>query len=107
MVTNHIGLRIPEQLPPKGKPFFLSDKEIAAWVEQLPIANIGETSRQIFQALREFNRTLMPSKRRLQSVEHFCKPLSFIADNLSKHYLGSGFPLSDKAYRIAVLNREL
>ena len=107
MVTNHIGLRVPEQLPPKGKPFFLNDKEITAWVEHLPIANVGETSRQIFQALREFNRTLMPSKRRLQSVEYFRKPLSFIATNLSKHYLGNGFPLSEKAYKIAVLNREL
>lgn len=107
MVTNRIGLRIPEQLPPKGKPFYLNDKEITAWVEHLPIANVGETSRQIFQALREFNRTQMPSKRRLQSTEYFRKPLSFIAANLSKHYLGSGFPLSEKAYKIAVLNREL
>jgi cyclic-di-GMP-binding protein len=107
MLTNHIGLRVPEQLPPKGKPFYLNDKEIATWVEQLPIANVGETSRQIFQTLREFNRTLMPSKRRLLSVASFRKPLSFIATSLSKHYLGSGFPLSDKAYKIAVLNREL
>lgn len=107
MVTNHIGLRIPDQVPPKGKPFFLNDKEIATWVEHLPIANVGETSRQIFQALREFNRTLIPSKRRMQSVAHFRKPLHFIAANLSKHYLGNGFPLSEKAYKIAILNREL
>jgi hypothetical protein len=104
---NRIGLRIPDQLPPKGKPFFLSDKELSAWAEQLPIANVGETSKQIFKALREFNRTLIPSKRRLQSVEYFRQPLSYIAANLSKHYIGSGFPLSDKAYKIAVLNREL
>ncbi len=104
---NRIGLRIPDQLPPKGKPFFLSDKELSAWAEQLPIANVGETSKQIFKALREFNRTLIPSKRRQQSVEYFRQPLSYIAANLSKHYIGRGFPLSDKAYKIAVLNREL
>ncbi|MCU7851950.1 MAG: hypothetical protein KZQ80_07035 [Candidatus Thiodiazotropha sp. (ex Monitilora ramsayi)] len=107
MVTNRIGLRVPEQLPAKGSPFFLSDKELNAWVEQLPIANIGETSRQIFQALRTFNRTLVPAKRRLLSAEYFRDPLSYIATNLNKHYLDNGFPLSDKAYKIAVLNREL
>ena len=107
VTTNRIGLRIPDQLPPKGKPFFLNDKDLDAWVSHLPIANVGETSRLIFQTLRDFNRTVMPSRRRLQSVEHFRAPLSYISTNLSKHYLGSGFPLSDKAYRIAVLNREL
>jgi cyclic-di-GMP-binding protein len=104
---NRIGLRIPDQLPPQGTPFFLNDKELTTWVEQLPIANVGETSKLIFKTLRDFNRTQIPSKRRLQSVEFFRQPLSYIAANLSKHYMGSGFPLSDKAYRIAVLNREL
>ncbi|MCU7845175.1 MAG: hypothetical protein KZQ93_15205 [Candidatus Thiodiazotropha sp. (ex Monitilora ramsayi)] len=107
MVSNPIGLRIPEQLPPKGNPFFLNDKEMNAWVEQLPIANIGETARQLFQALRTFNRTRIPSKRRLQSAEYFRNPLSYISENLSKHYLDCGFPLSEKAYKVAVLNREL
>ncbi len=104
---NRIGLRIPDQLPPAGKPFFLNDKELSDWVLQLPIANVGETSRQLFKTLREFNRTLMSSKRRLQSVEYFRQPLDDIANALCKHYIGSGFPLSEKAYKIAVLNREL
>lgn len=104
---NRIGLRIPDQLPPSGNPFFLDDKELGAWVEQLPLANVGETSRQIFKTLREFNRTLVASKRRVQCVEYFRQPLTYMAENLSKHYIGNGFPLSDKAYKIAVLNREL
>jgi hypothetical protein len=104
---NPIGLNIPDQQPPTGKPFFFNDKELTDWIEQLPIANVGETSKQIFKVLREFNRTQIPSKRRLQSVEHFHQPLSYIAANLSKHYVGSGFPLGDKPYRIAGLNREL
>jgi hypothetical protein len=104
---NRIGLRIPDQQPAQGSPFFLSDKSLSVWVEQLPVASVGETSKQIFKALREFNRTLIPSKRRLQSVEYFRQPLHEVANNLSKHYIGRGFPLSEKAYKIAVLNREL
>ena len=104
---NRIGLRIPDQQPAQGNPFFLSDKSLAAWVEQLPVASVGETSKQIFKALREFNRTLIPSKRRLISVDYFRPPLTEVANSLSKHYIGRGFPLSEKAYKIAVLNREL
>ncbi len=104
---NRIGLRIPDQQPAQGNPFFLSDKSLSDWVEHLPVASVGETSRQIFKGLREFNRTLIPSKRRLQSMEFFRKPLGEIAKSLSKHYMNRGFPLSDKAYKIAVLNREL
>jgi hypothetical protein len=107
MLSNPTGLRIPEQLPPKGNPFFLNEKEITTWVAQLPIANIGETARLLFQTFRSFNRTLIPAKRRLQNTELFREPLGYIAENLSKHYLGSGFPLSEKAYKVAVLNREL
>lgn len=105
--SNPIGLRIPEQTSPSGEPFYLSDKKVAAWAKELPMANAGETSRQIFQSLRAFNRTRIPAKQRLQSVEHFREPLAYVASNLNKHYLGTRFPLSEKSHKIANLNREL
>ena len=71
------------------------------------MANVGETSRQLFQSLRAFNRTRLPGKQRLQSIENFREPLAYVATNLNKHYLGTRFPLSDKAHKIANLNREL
>ncbi|MET0067970.1 MAG: hypothetical protein ABW076_16620 [Candidatus Thiodiazotropha sp.] len=104
---NPIGLRVPEQVPPNGEPFYLSDKQVAAWAKDLPMANIGETSRQIFQSLREFNRTAMSPGQRLQSLECFRDPLAYVSANLNKHYMGSRFPLSEKAHKIANLNREL
>jgi hypothetical protein len=105
--TNPIGLRIPEQSLPSGEPFYLSDKKVTAWAKELPMANVGETSRQIFQALRAFNRTRLSAKQRLLSIENFREPLAYVATNLNKHYLGTRFPLSEKAHKIANLNREL
>ncbi|MCU7919380.1 MAG: hypothetical protein KZQ95_13640 [Candidatus Thiodiazotropha sp. (ex Epidulcina cf. delphinae)] len=105
--VNPIGLRIPDQAPPSGNPFFLSEKKIAVWAKELPVANVGETSRQLFQSLREFNRTRMPTKNRILSAEQFREPLGYVAANLNKHYLSARFPLSEKAHRIALLNREL
>jgi cyclic-di-GMP-binding protein len=105
--TNPIGLRVPEQAPPKGVPFYLNDKDVATWAGNLPMANIGETSRQIFQTLRTFNRTEAPARQRLMSLESFRQPLAYVATNLNKHYIGSRFPLSEKSHKIANLNREL
>ncbi|MEJ2621279.1 MAG: hypothetical protein P8163_13745 [Candidatus Thiodiazotropha sp.] len=105
--SNPIGLRIPEQSPPSGSPFYLNDKQVAAWAKELPMANIGETSRQIFQSLRAFNRTSLAASQRLQSIENFREPLNYVASNLNKHYLGARFPLSEKSHKVANLNREL
>ncbi|MCG7910624.1 MAG: hypothetical protein JAY67_13405 [Candidatus Thiodiazotropha taylori] len=105
--SNPIGLRIPEQSSPSGVPFYLNDKQVTAWAKELPMANIGETSRQIFQSLRAFNRTSLDAPQRLRSIENFREPLSYVATNLNKHYLGTRFPLSEKSHKIANLNREL
>ena len=104
---NRIGLRIPDQSPPKGQPFYLNEKGVSEWSESLPVANIGETSRQLFQALREFNRTLMPYKKRLMSAEKFREPVSYVGSSLSRHFVDVSFPLTEKAHKIAILNREL
>jgi hypothetical protein len=104
---NRIGLKIPEQSPPKERSFYLNEKETTEWVESLPLANVGETCRQLFQVLHEFNRTRVAYKKRLSSVEKLREPVSYVGSILNKHYIDVGFPLSDKAHRIAVLNREL
>jgi hypothetical protein len=104
---NRIGLRIPAQSPPHGKAIFLSEKETAEWVDGLPLANIGETSRQIYQTLHEHNRTLIPYKKRFLSTELLRQPIEYVGTNLQKHYVNVGFPLSEKAHKVAMLNREL
>lgn len=104
---NRIGLKIPDQSPPNGKVIYLTDKEISKWVGRLPLANIGETSRQLFLALREHNGTIIPYKKRLLCAEHLRDPVKYVGSNLSKHFVNTGFPLNEKAHKIAILNREL
>ena len=107
MSTNRIGLKIPEQVPPAGKLFYLNEKETTEWIDCLPLANIGETSRQLYQVLQEFNHTAVAHKKRLAATEKFRHPIDYVVSSLKKHYLEVGFPLSDKAHKIAILNREL
>jgi hypothetical protein len=104
---NRIGLNIPEQSPPKGKLFYLNEKDTSEWIERLPLANIGETSRQLFQALHDFNRTTIPYKNRLATTEKFRDPIGYVGSSLNKHFIDVGFPLTEKAHKIAILSREL
>jgi hypothetical protein len=105
--TNPTGLRVPEQKTPSGSPVFLDDKKLASWAKELPVANIGETARKLFETLRSFNRTRMASTQRIRSVEQLRESLGYVSDSLNKHYLNVRFPLSEKAQKIANLNREL
>jgi hypothetical protein len=105
--TNPTGLRIPEQKPPSGNPFFLDEKKLTNWAKELPVANVGETARKLFQTLRSFNKTTIRSSQRIRSAERLREPLNYVSDTLNKHYLGVRFPLSGKAHKIANLNREL
>ncbi|MEW8462533.1 MAG: hypothetical protein AB2653_19685, partial [Candidatus Thiodiazotropha endolucinida] len=105
--TNPTGLWVPEQKAPSGNPIYLDDKKLATWAKELPVANVGETARKLFQTLRSFNRTQLESSKRIRNAERLREPLSYVSTNLNRHYLDVRFPLSDKAHKIANLNREL
>jgi hypothetical protein len=105
--TNPTGLSVPDQKPPSGNPIFLDEKKLANWAKELPDANIGETARKLFQTKLTFNRTQIKSSQRIRSAERIREPLNYVSESLNKHYLGVRFPLSEKAHKIADLNRQL
>jgi hypothetical protein len=57
--------------------------------------------------LQEFNHTSVMYKKRLGVTEKFRQPIDYVVSSLKKHYLDVGFPLSDKAHKVAILNLEL
>ncbi|MCG8428250.1 MAG: hypothetical protein MI754_12915 [Chromatiales bacterium] len=87
--------------------FLANPKEMEAWIQSLPTANVGETSRRVFKTLVEFNRSELPNIARIKIAENFRQPIDYIASNLKKYYYDVSFPLSAKNRKIAVLNREL
>lgn len=102
-----LDLRTPERTPLPDGSFLMNPKEVEEWISGLPMANIGETSRQVFKTFVEFNRREIPNVSRLKISEQFRRPIGYISDNLKRYYYESAFPLSAKSRRIAVLNREL
>jgi hypothetical protein len=57
--------------------------------------------------LHEFNRTAIPYKQRLACTDKLRDPINYVGASLNKYYIDVGFPLTEKAHKIAVLTREL
>ncbi len=106
-IADASALSIPEQSPPSGDSFLLNPREVRHWANELPVANIGETARQVYNALVSFNRTQIPTLVRTEVVELFREPVRYINTNIAKHYANSGFPLSPKGRKAAQLANAL
>jgi hypothetical protein len=103
---NPLGLSVPETTYAPDNTFFLDLKKIQTWLSSLPMANIGETSRQVFKTLVELNRLEVPNLNRIKAVELFRQPIGYISRNLKKHYYDQPFPLSARNQKVSVLCRE-
>jgi hypothetical protein len=101
-----LGLSVPETTNAPDNTFFLDLKKIQSWISALPMANIGETSRQVFKTIVELNRLEIPNLNRIKAVEMFRQPITYISSNLKKHYFDQPFPLSARNQKVAVLCRE-
>ena len=102
-----LGLQIPKQSAPRADNILLDPRKTEAWFEALPMANIGETARQVYNTLVEFNRIEVPDLVRAKTVERFRPPVEYITTNLQKYYVDTGLPLSAKGWKTASLAREL
>jgi cyclic-di-GMP-binding protein len=100
-------LNLPQQCKPEVGAFDCRPKQVEAWIATLPMANTGESARQIYNALREMNRLVFPSQDRYKILEALRKPLHQITKLLKKHYINQNLPLPLKNQKIAELAIQL
>ena len=100
-------LRIPEQSDNKDSALPAHPRKLKKWLANLPQANMGEMTRQIFGAIRELNRRPIPAKHRLEIMEMMRVPSRSIFDNLKKYFINRTFPLPEKSKKIVNLNQAL
>lgn len=96
-------LSIPPQARPGSDSFDIRPRAVEEWLRQLPVANLGETSRRLYNALREVNRLEAPAAKRLAFLEQVRPTHTYVLDGLRKHYVNRDFPLPDKSRRVAQL----
>ena len=95
------------QRKPDRQAFDVRPKAVDKWLNNLPMANLGETSRQLHDALNEVNTLLMRPARRVEFLELVRGTVYYAVEGLRKHYLHKEFPLPPKNRRVAELSLTL
>lgn len=98
-----IRLRLPEQDLQYLTLGSDQPKRLQAWVEELPLMNMGETSRQLYQFIQELNRLQIPFVQRFQLLEIVRPVILHVCRSLGKHYLNQSLVLPEKSRRVASL----
>jgi len=82
-------------------------RKVKKWLANLPHANMGELTRQIYKGINELNQQTMPYKHRLENMEMLREPMREIFNNLKKYFINRTLPLPDKSKKIVNLNQAL
>jgi hypothetical protein len=106
-VASSLGLITHNLTKPSSTSFDIRSKKVEKWIESLPKANLGETSRLIYNALVETNKTKYSYHDRTRFLEILQEPLHYITEGMRKHFVGVGFPLPDKSKKIATATRKI
>lgn len=102
-----IRLTIPKQDLDQSSVFLCEASAVKAWVTSLPMANLGETTRQLYRALTELNRVRMLPTKRMLIIEELRAPIYFVSRALAKHYLNQAIILPSQARKVATLAHTL
>jgi hypothetical protein len=105
--NSHLLLRVTS--PDKQSLSFCdaNPHDLKNWVDALPKANIGETARQLYQALVELNQLLTPSENRLPLLEILRPEVYFVCKQLEKHFLNQAIVLDERPRKVANLCQAL
>ena len=82
-------------------------RELKAWIQNLPKANIGETARQLYQSLIELNNFKTTADNRIQLLELLRPEVFFVTSQLEKHFLNNSVMLDERAKKVANLCQAL
>lgn len=74
-----------------------------AWLKFLPSLGFGDGCRQLFQALRNLNRTELPAHQRLQLMELLRPSVLQYCRRFDPYFVGQTFPLDDKIAKLVRL----
>ncbi|MGC8121732.1 GTPase [Marinobacter sp. VGCF2001] len=100
-------LKVPEQKTASLSFCDTNPKAFRIWANQLPMANIGEASRQLYHAIIELNQLFVSPLQRLQFLEIVRDKIHFVCNELSRHFLGLAVALPEKQRKIANLTQAL
>lgn len=99
--------RTPGHAPAQNPPFDPRPAQVETWIRDLPLANLGESSRRLYEALNEMQTEELPADQRFRTLEVLKTPIDNILDAMKVHYVGKPFPLSEKSRQTVALSQAL
>jgi hypothetical protein len=78
-----------------------------AWFESLPLADVGEVARELYQTLYTLNRQELPAPQRLELMELYESPVATAISGLQNHLGVPAYPLSARKHQLAQFIRQL
>ncbi|MGH8751385.1 MAG: hypothetical protein ACREUV_06740 [Burkholderiales bacterium] len=98
-------------LPPPGEGLQLKAetrlKQLKAWLEALPLANVTEAARSVSDALSSLNRIALGDDARFKLLELYGPAIDNLVEELQLKYIQVSLPLPEKSRQAAALARTL
>ncbi len=99
--------RKPGQAPAQTAPFDPRPTQVAQWIRDLPLANLGESSRCLYEALNETQSLDLPGDQRFRLLEQLREPIDAVLEAMKAHYVNKPFPLPEKGLQTVALSQAL
>jgi hypothetical protein len=100
---NTVKLRVPHQDQDQSSFFECEETAVANWVAALPMANLGQSTKQLYQALVELNQVRLLPQQRLLLLDQLRTPVYFVTRALEKYYLNQAITLPEQASKVVDL----
>src|SRR3954470_11620896 len=87
-------MKLPE-LSPKAAPEFVDPASCKAWLEHVPLANVGAAQLDLLRQLEEFNRFPTSPANRLPVLEALREPVNFVQVEQAKRFMNRALPMAE------------
>ena len=81
--------------------------KVRSWVGQLPMMDMGETTRRLFAAITKLNQEPITPQVRIDVTEILLPYVKMALENLDKHFQTRSFPLPERSQKVFDLKRSL
>lgn len=105
--NSSLAIGTPEITRDSHSQFALTANAVNSWLGSLPLANLGESTRLLFQALSELSHTTCKPKDRYEILELIRPQVHDVIKGLSPHYLNKPVVLPEKTQKIVLLANTL